>query len=337
MVYRIEDVLAPEQVEYIRLMYENGEAMKPIAKSLAVGYNSILAMARRLNWDHDKRRASRKCECCGKLIPANAGVTAKYCSLECRRAIQYQRERRMRLEASANSAAEKVPTEYKKSVSSYKESVSRKPREMHETSIEYCKKCAYQGNRSCDYLIMTKERRNCPVGYCDKFTTVGEYHKMLELAKSSKKTKEERKMGRPGRPKKNKTPDIMEDEKNIDMAADANYEKYDPTVEESSTPDESAVVVAKNATADELPDPVDAPMDAVDASDAPADTADASETMPDVIVTLINDGYERLRDERNTCLENAERYRNRAEVIRGMIEETDAYMAEHYKGSREWR
>lgn len=46
--------------------------------------------------------------------------------------------------------------------------------EMHKTSKSYCKKCKYHGNihmgcMTCDYYLVTKKRRDCEVGQCDKF------------------------------------------------------------------------------------------------------------------------------------------------------------------------
>lgn len=47
-------------------------------------------------------------------------------------------------------------------------------RELHKTSREYCVKCYYSnqsGGLYCDRYSMLGigYRRNCPVGYCDKF------------------------------------------------------------------------------------------------------------------------------------------------------------------------
>lgn len=55
--------------------------------------------------------------------------------------------------------------------------------EMVQTSNSYCRKCKFSAihntNRksedgvtqqiTCNYLLVTKNRRGCPVGYCDKF------------------------------------------------------------------------------------------------------------------------------------------------------------------------
>lgn len=46
---------------------------------------------------------------------------------------------------------------------------------MIKTSLEVCKSCKYglyngtNGGVICDYISMTKKRRNCPVGQCDKY------------------------------------------------------------------------------------------------------------------------------------------------------------------------
>lgn len=45
---------------------------------------------------------------------------------------------------------------------------------MHKTSKSYCKKCKYNGGihmgcMVCDYYLVTKNRRGCNVGECDKF------------------------------------------------------------------------------------------------------------------------------------------------------------------------
>lgn len=49
---------------------------------------------------------------------------------------------------------------------------------MKKTSKEYCMDCKYHfggetsGSKSrvcCVYILKTGERRNCPVGFCDKF------------------------------------------------------------------------------------------------------------------------------------------------------------------------
>ena len=45
---------------------------------------------------------------------------------------------------------------------------------MHKTSKSYCKKCKYHGPTHmecmiCNYFLITKKRRGCEVGKCDKF------------------------------------------------------------------------------------------------------------------------------------------------------------------------
>ena len=49
-------------------------------------------------------------------------------------------------------------------------------KKMVKTTKSYCQKCEYcfggQSDTaliSCDYLLKTGKRRNCPVGKCDKF------------------------------------------------------------------------------------------------------------------------------------------------------------------------
>lgn len=47
-----------------------------------------------------------------------------------------------------------------------------------KTNKDICKKCKYHfgadggGILCCDYLEMTGKRRNCPVGFCDKFEPI---------------------------------------------------------------------------------------------------------------------------------------------------------------------
>lgn len=48
--------------------------------------------------------------------------------------------------------------------------------EIRKTTAQVCKTCVYSkvfsgGMRMCDYLGMTRKRRDCPVGYCDKYKT----------------------------------------------------------------------------------------------------------------------------------------------------------------------
>ena len=47
-------------------------------------------------------------------------------------------------------------------------------KKMHKTSEKYCKECKYHGSihsgyMTCDRYLITKKRRECPIGYCDKF------------------------------------------------------------------------------------------------------------------------------------------------------------------------
>lgn len=53
---------------------------------------------------------------------------------------------------------------------------------MDKTSSRYCQKCKYRvSDRSygsiCQYIVMTHKRRDCPVGWCDKFEPIEELGK----------------------------------------------------------------------------------------------------------------------------------------------------------------
>lgn len=50
----------------------------------------------------------------------------------------------------------------------------RQIKEMQRTSQQLCRSCRFSMPISgiayaCDYLCMTKTRRNCPIGWCDKY------------------------------------------------------------------------------------------------------------------------------------------------------------------------
>ena len=47
--------------------------------------------------------------------------------------------------------------------------------EMIKTSLKVCRNCKYglyngtNGGVSCNYILITLQSRNCPVGQCDKY------------------------------------------------------------------------------------------------------------------------------------------------------------------------
>jgi len=55
--------------------------------------------------------------------------------------------------------------------------LSKYKKGMKKTSRKYCINCVFYNkgygisNECCTYLLCTHERRGCPIGYCDKFST----------------------------------------------------------------------------------------------------------------------------------------------------------------------